>query len=217
MKRHRVLLADDHTLVIEGIKKLLEPHFDLVGAVEDGRALLVAAAELRPDVILADISMPLLNGLDAVRQLKKSLPTAKVVFLSMHADPAYVSEAFAVGGSGYLLKSSVASELVFAIDEVLKGRYYVTPSVTKDLVGSLVGLQSETRRQRPEAFGQLTARQREVLQLVAEGKANKEIASVLKISPKTVEFHKSRIMRELGLHTTAELTRYAISHGIVSL
>ena len=216
-QRYRVLMADDHNLVIEGIKKLLEPHFDLVGAVTDGRALLDAAEELRPDLILVDISMPLLNGLDATRQLVKRRPGSKVVVLSMHADPAYVSEAFAAGACGYLLKSSVASELVFAMQEVLKGRYYLTPSVTKDLVGSLVGLQGETLAERPEAFGQLTPRQREVLQLVAEGKTNKEVARILGISLKTVWFLKAGSMREIGVRTTAGLTRYAVAHGIVSL
>lgn len=219
MHRARVLLADDHTLVAEGIRKLLEPRFELVGVVENGRALLEAATTEvgpRPDVALVDISMPLLNGIDAARQLRKTAPEIKIVFLSMHADPAYVSEAFRAGGSAYLLKRSAATELVFAIEEVLKGRYYVTPEVAKDVIEPVL-------RQRGGAppldlldVPRLTPRQREVLQLVAEGKSLKEIAAILGISVKTVEFHKSRIMDGLDRHTTAELTRYAVAHGLVS-
>ena len=213
----RVLLADDHTLVLEGIKKLLEPHFDLVGTVEDGRALLEAAKTLKPDVVLADISMPLLNGIDAARQLRKTLPDAKIIFLTMHSDPTYVAEAFRAGAAGYLLKRSAASELVFAIEEVLKGRFYVTPAVAKDVLGDVFGENEASRRKPPTEGRSLTPRQREVLQLVAEGKSIKEIATILDISIKTVEFHKSRIMEELDLHTTAELTKYAVAHGIASL
>lgn len=203
----------------EGIRKLLEPRFELVGVVENGRALLEAATTEvgpRPDVALVDISMPLLNGIDAARQLRKTAPEIKIVFLSMHADPAYVSEAFRAGGSAYLLKRSAATELVFAIEEVLKGRYYVTPEVAKDVIEPVL-------RQRGGAppldlldVPRLTPRQREVLQLVAEGKSLKEIAAILGISVKTVEFHKSRIMDGLDRHTTAELTRYAVAHGLVS-
>ena len=156
MSRARVLLADDHTLVLEGIKKLLEPHFDLVGTVEDGRALLESAQELKPDVILADISMPLLNGIDAARQLRKLLPEAKIVFLSMHADPMYVTEAFRAGGAGYLLKRSAASELVFAIEEVLKGRFYVTPAVAKDVIKDVFGEPEPSRREPPTKGPTLT-------------------------------------------------------------
>lgn len=212
-----VLLADDHTLVLEGIRKLLEPHFDLVGTVEDGRALLEAAKRLKPDVVLADISMPLLNGIDAARQVRKILPGAKIVFLSMHADSSYVTEAFKAGGVGYLLKRSAASELVFAIEEVLKGRFYVTPAVAKDVLRDVFAEVESSRKEPPPPGRSLTPRQREVLQLVAEGKSIKEIASILDISIKTVEFHKSRIMEELDLHTTADLTKYAVAHGIVSL
>lgn len=217
MRKARILLADDHTLVLEGIKKLLEPHFEPAGAVEDGRALLEAVKELRPDVVLLDISMPLLNGIDAARQIRKSVPSAKIVFLSMHADPAYVSEAFRAGGSGYLLKRSAGSELVFAIEEVLKGRFYVTPAVAKDVLKDVFEEVEASRKEPPSRTPGLTPRQREVLQLVAEGKSIKEIATILDISIKTVEFHKSRIMEELDLHTTAELTKYAVAHGIASL
>lgn len=213
MSRPRVLLADDHTLVAEGLRKLLEGECELVGIVEDGRALLEAARRLRPDLILLDISMPLLNGIDAARQLKKLMPEVKLVFLTMHADPTYVSEAFRAGASGYLLKRAAASELTLALQEILKGHYYVTPHVVKDVLSPLL----EPAPGSSSKLKELTPRQREVLQLVAEGHSIKEIAAVLKVSVKTVEFHKSKIMEQLGLRTTAELTKYAITHGLTSL
>ena len=217
MSRARVLLADDHTLVLEGFRKLLEQEFELVGAVEDGKALLTAAEKLKPDIIVLDISMPLLNGIEAARHLKKSLPEAKLVVLTMHADQTYAVEAFRAGASAYLLKRSAASELVFALNEVLKGRVYVTPLIAKDMLSSFLDKGSKPRKQSIKASSGLSPRQREVLQLVAEGRSNKEVAAILNTSIKTVEFHKSRIMQKLDLHTTAELTRYAILHGIVSL
>jgi DNA-binding NarL/FixJ family response regulator len=212
MSKPRVLLADDHTLVLDGFRKLLEEHCEIVGAVEDGRALLEAAERHRPDVITLDISMPQLNGIDAARRLRKITPHSKLIFVTMHADQAYISEAFKSGASGYLLKRSAGSELVQAIQAVMNGNYYVTSLIAKNLVNSaLVGgrtplVQRET----------LTARQREVLQLVAEGRTIKEIATVLSISPKTVEFHKSQLMEQLDLHTTAELTKYALTHGLIA-
>ena len=217
MRRPRVMLADDHPILTEGIQKILEPRFELIGAVQDGRALLREAERLEPDLVLADISMPLLNGIDAARQLKKTVPRAKIVFLSMHADSAYVSEAFAAGASGYLLKSSFSSELVFALEEVLKGRFYISPAIAKDVISTMTDSDPGSRRERPKPQSTLTPRQREVLQLVAEGKSVKEIATILDVSVKTVEFHKTRIMEQLDLHTTAELTRYAIAHRLVSL
>jgi DNA-binding NarL/FixJ family response regulator len=210
MRRPRLLLADDHTLVVEGLKKLLENDFELVGTAEDGRALLAKAEELKPDVVLLDISMPLLNGIDAARQLSRKAPRMKIIFLTMHADAAYVTAAFRAGASGYLLKRSAAGELVRAIREVLNGCYYVTPLVTKDVLKPLL-TPGPARRQRFT----LTVRQREVLQLVAEGRSMKEIASILHVSVKTVEFHKSRIAQVLGLRTTAEMTRYALENGII--
>jgi DNA-binding NarL/FixJ family response regulator len=210
MGRPRLLLADDHTLVLEGFRRLLEPEFDLAGTVENGRALLSAAHRLRPDVVLMDISMPGLNGIEAAKRLRKTEPDTKIIFVTMHSDPAYVSEAFRAGASGYVLKRSAASELVTAIQEVLKGRSYVTPLVTKDVLHSFL---EDPKPERPT--GRLTSRQREVLQLIAEGHSNKEIATILNISPKTVEFHKSRIFAELGLRTTAELTQFALKHGII--
>jgi DNA-binding NarL/FixJ family response regulator len=212
MTRPRVLLADDHTLVLEGFRKLLEEHCDLVGMVEDGRALLEAAPRLRPDIVLLDISMPLLNGIDAARRLRKLLPEVKVIFVTMHADPAYVSEAFKAGAAGYLLKRSAGAELARAIEAVSSGHFYVTPLVAKDLVRSNLQPAPDTLIKQAA----LTSRQREVLQLVAEGRSLKEIATILGISPKTVEFHKTQIMDILDLHTTAELTKYAIAHGLTS-
>jgi DNA-binding NarL/FixJ family response regulator len=208
----RVLLADDHTLVLEGFRRIVEQRCEVVGTVEDGRALLEAAARLRPDLILLDISMPLLNGIDAARQVKKLIPDVKLVFVTMHADPAYVSEAFKAGASAYLLKRSAARELDHAIDSVLKGQYFVTSLLTRDLVISLAEGHTNQFVQRQD----LTPRQREVLQLVAEGRTIKEIAALLNISPKTVEFHKAQIMFHLNLHTTAELTKYALAHGLTS-
>lgn len=209
MIRPRVLLGDDHTLVLAGFRKLLEAEFDLVGMAEDGRKLVEMAQQLQPDVILADISMPLLNGFDAARQIRRTAPESKIVFVTMHADHDYVTEAFRLGATGYLLKRSAASELVTAINEVLHGRIYVTPLIAKDLARSGVpgsGMSHE-----------LTARQREVLQLVAEGHQNKEIAKILNLSMKTIEFHKNNLCRTLNIHNTAELTKYAIQHRMVSL
>ena len=213
MKRPRVLLADDHTLLLQGITKLLESEVDLVGAVEDGNALLAAAERLKPDVILLDISMPLLNGMAVARQLKKILPDVQIIFLTMHANPVYVTEAFRVGASGYVLKQSDASELLLAIREVLKGRSYVTPLVTSDVLHSLLKPSDQST---PEAVSsQLSPRQKEVLHLLAEGRSAKEIASLLDISVRTVEFHKSALMEKVGVHTAADLVKYVITHGLV--
>lgn len=214
----RVLLADDHVLVAEGIQKLLEPEFELVGIVADGRSLVTAAAKLQPDIAVVDISLPLLNGLDASRHVKKANPDIKIIILTMHSEPNFVTQAFRVGVSGYVLKQSVGSELVQAIREVLKGRTFVSPMVTQSLVDQAVNPTSSASTSESNGFAQsLSSRQREVLQLVAEGKATKEIASILNVSIKTVEFHKTRIMKELRLRTAAELTKYAISAGLTSI
>jgi DNA-binding NarL/FixJ family response regulator len=212
MSRPRILLGDDHTLVLDGFRKLLEDRCDIVGVAEDGRTLLRMAQELEPDIVTLDISMPQLNGVDAARRLKKMLPRTHLIFVTMHDDPAYVNEAFKAGASGYLLKRSAGSELRQAIQSVMDGQCYVTPLVAKGLVQSVIS------RGRPPVLQDksLTARQREVLQLVAEGMTVKEIASTLNLSPKTVEFHKSQIMTQLDLHTTAELTKYALVHGILA-
>lgn len=215
MKKPRVLMADDHSLVLAGLRKLVEAECEVVGAVEDGRALVEAAQKLRPDLILLDISMPLLNGLEAARQLRILVPESKLIFLTMHASPTYATEAFQVGASGYLLKRSAASELSLAIRSVLQGQHYLTPLLTKDVLDSV--LKPSTGERGKAAFAALTARQREVLQLVAEGRGTKEIATILNVSVKTVEFHKSRIMQQLDIHTTADLTKYAITHGITGL
>ena len=213
MSRTRVILADDHKIVLEGLKNLLEPNFDLVGTVEDGRALLKAVKNLHPDVIVADISMPLLNGIEAVRQIKKADPNVKVVFLTMHPDVSYAAEAFEAGASGYVLKHSAPSELVAAINDALKGRTYVTPMIAGELLESY----RNGSPKRNDALTKLSSRQREVLQLLAEGKVAKEVAKILKISSRTVEFHKYKMMEALGIKSSAELVQYAIKHGIVSI
>jgi len=213
MNKTRVLLADDHTIVAEGLRSLLEDEFEFVGAVSDGRALLEAARDLRPDVIVADISMPLLNGLDAARQLKRDGATAKIVFLTMHAEAQLAAEAFRAGASGYLLKSSAGEELITAIHEVIKGRAYVTPLITRDVLSFLMG----AGRQPEQPADKLTPRQREVLQLIAEGRTMKEVASILNISARTVESHKYEMMEALGVQTNAELVQYAIKIGLVSI
>ena len=214
----RVLLADDHVLVAQGIQKLLEPEFELVGIVADGRSLVAAANKLQPDIAVVDISLPLLNGLDASRQVKKANPHIKIIILTMHSEPNFVTQAFRVGASGYVLKQSAGSELFQAIGEVRKGRAFVSPMVTQSLVDQAVNPASAASPGGGGGFAQsLSSRQREVLQLVAEGKSTKEIASILNVSIKTVEFHKTRIMKELRLRSAAELTKYAISAGLTSI
>jgi DNA-binding NarL/FixJ family response regulator len=212
MKRTRVLLADDHKIILDGLKSLLEPEFELVGQVEDGRALISAAEKLRPDVIVVDISMPLLNGIEAVRQIKKIDPRVKVVFLTMHPDVTYAIRAFEAGASGYVLKHSASSELLTAIHEATRGRSYVTPMIAGELLQAYKG---GTYRQAEEAQ-QLTQRQREILQLLVEGKSAKEVANLLNISPRTVEFHKYNMMAKLKLKSVSALIQYAIKHGFAS-
>jgi DNA-binding NarL/FixJ family response regulator len=211
MKRPRILLADDHRLMAEALQHLLETDFDVVGTVSDGRALIKAAAELKPELVVVDIGMPLLNGLDAADQLKALHPDIKVVFLTQNREPRFAVEAFRRKASGYLLKDSAASELVTAIREALKGRTYVSPLIAK-------GMLNHALNQEPGDAGlrELSAREREVLQLLAEGKSMKEVAAVLDISPRTVEFHKYRVMELLGVKTNAELVQYAIRHGLIA-
>lgn len=211
MKKPRILLADDHRMVAEGLRGLLEPDYQLVGIVEDGRALLEAADKLMPDVVVADVSMPLLNGIEAVRQLKKKNPDLLVVFLTMHLDVAYAASAFEAGASGYVLKHSAPSELLTAISCALKGRTYITPM----LAGELLNYQrNRPKGEQEDGLARLTARQREVLQLIAEGLSVKEAAAVLGISARTVEFHKYSMMEALGLKSSAELMRFAVEHDI---
>ena len=211
MKRTRIILADDHTLLADTIKNLLEPEFEVVATFADGHTLVEAAPALAPDVILLDIGMPVMNGLSAGQRLKQLLPAVKLVFLTMNQDPDLAAEAFRDGASGYLLKTSAASELLHAIREVLRGRSYVTPLMTKDMVGSFI----HNLKRRPPPH-QLTLRQKEVLQLLAEGRAMKEIAYMLNITPRTVAFHKYTMMEQLQVKSSAELIQYAIRNSIVS-
>ena len=209
MKRARILLADDHKLTLEGIRAVLEPHHEIIGTVTDGRALLEAALRLQPDLIALDITMPLLNGLDAAVQIKKSLPGVKLLFVTMHVSPAYLEAALDAGGTGYVLKSAAREELLAAVDTVLKGRIYLTPGLSGE---HLERFQDPSRA---AAALRLTVREREILQLIAEGRAAKEIAHVLNISMKTVAFHRENTKRKLGLRTTAELTKHAIEQGLI--
>lgn len=213
MNRPRVILADDHKIVCEGLRKILEPEFELAGIVEDGRSLLDSSEKLQPDVIVADISMPMLNGIDAVKQIKERDPHVKVVFLTMHADVTYATKAMDAGASGFVLKHSAPSELVTAIKEALKGRTYVTPMIAGELLDSY----REGNHKRNHALTKLSTRQREVLQLLVEGNSAKEAAGILNLSTRTVEFHKYRMMEDLSIKTSAELIQYAIRHGIVSV
>lgn len=209
MTAPRVLLADDHALLLGAFEKLLAGECDIVGQVADGRALVAAAEKLKPDVIVLDIGMPLLNGLEAGRQIKQTLRHVKLVFLTMNEDPDLAAEAFRAGASAYVLKRSAASELTTAIREVMLGRSYVTPLVTQGLVGSLLSVEGR------KASHELTSRQREVLQLLAEGRSMKEVAAVLNLTPRTVAFHKYRMMEQLKVKSTAELIQYAVKHHIV--
>ena len=205
----RVLLADDHALLLGAYDKLLANECEIVGQVQDGRALVAAAEQLKPDLIVLDIAMPSLNGLDAGRQIKQMQKDIKLVFLTMNEDPDLAAAAFRSGASGYLIKRSAASELLTAIREVMRGRSYVTPLVTEGLVESLI--QADAHKSSHE----LTPRQREVLQLLAEGRSMKEVASLLKLTPRTVAFHKYRMMEQLHVKSTAELIQYAVRHHIV--
>ena len=207
MTRPRVLLADDHALLLGAFEKLLAGECDIVGQVSDGRALVAAAETLKPDVVVLDISMPLLNGLEAGRQIKRKMRNVKLVFLTMNEDVELAAEAFRSGASAYLLKRSASSELGTAIREVTQGRSYVTPLVTEGLVGSLMHADEHKR--------ELTSRQQEVLQLLAEGRSMKEAALVLNMTPRTVAFHKYRMMQQLNVKTTAELIQYAVKHHVV--
>ena len=207
----RVLLADDHSLIVEGIRKLLGNSVHLVGVVTDGRQLVEAVTNNAVDVVLLDISMPLLNGIEAARHVKKISPETKIVFLTMHAELDYVAEALRLGASGYLLKWSAEAELLHAIDTVMKGGLYLTPALPEGAAELL----SANQRQVHRKSHVLSVREREVLQLVVEGKSAKQIADVLHVSPKTVEFHKYRMLKKLGLHSTVELARYAVERDLL--
>jgi DNA-binding NarL/FixJ family response regulator len=213
MSKPRVLIADDHQILAEGVRGLLEPEFEVVGVVADGRELVTAAKNLKPDVIVADVTMPSLNGIEAAAQLRDHGITAKVVFLTMHRDVAYARRAMEAGAVGFVLKHSVASELVTAIREALRGQTYITPMIAGELLQSYREGDSEMS----DSSHRLTMRQREVLQLIAEGRSAKEVAAILKISTRTAEAHKAHILEVLGVRSTAELTQYAIRNGIISV
>jgi DNA-binding NarL/FixJ family response regulator len=211
MGRPRILLADDHTLVVEGFRKLLETEFEIVGVAPDGRALLAAALQQKPDVIVLDIGMPLLSGIDAGRELKRLVPRTRLIVLTMNEDPDIAREALRHWASAYLLKKSAGTELIRAVREVLKGKSYVTPRLAQRLMDEFV------RDPRLGRTKELTPRQREVLHLLAEGRTMKETADLLHLTPRTVAFHKYRIMDEFGLKTNSDLVRFAIREHIVSL
>jgi DNA-binding NarL/FixJ family response regulator len=210
MKKARIMLADDHTIILEAFKKLIEPEFEVVGVVPDGRALLKAAEETRPDLVMLDISMPLLSGLEAGRRLKQLLPGVKLVYLTMNQDRDVAAEAFRLGASGFLLKNSAASELLPALRECLRGGRYITPLVAEDVFDVL--MDADGRSKEPTS---LTARQREVLQLLAEGRSMKEAAFLLDVTPRTIAFHKYSMMEQLRIKNNAELVQFAIKHQLV--
>jgi DNA-binding NarL/FixJ family response regulator len=211
MAKPRLLIADDHELLLDGLRRLLEADFDLIGAVGDGREAVAAYEQLRPDVMLLDIGMPGLNGIEAARQVKRTFPDARVIFVTMQTDRVYVEEAFRAGASGYVVKQAAAGELIEAIRTVLLGRRYISPRIAATLGTVEFDPDGDSA---PQFGGRLTPRQREVLQLVAEGKSMKEIARILDISVRTVEFHKNGLIQQLGLRTVAELTRYALDQKI---
>ena len=196
MKRARILLADDHALMLDGFSNLLQSKYTIVGTAEDGKALVEAAIRLNPDLIILDITMPILNGIDAAREIRKHLPDVKLLFVTMHSSPTYLHAALEAGASGYAVKSSGRSEILAAVESVLGGSRYITP-----------GLEDHSPA--------LSARERQILQLTAEGKSRKEIAFALGISEKTVAFHKNNLKRKLGLHSTAQLTRFALDEGLI--
>ncbi len=211
MKRPRVLIADDHPILLQGVRTLIAPEFQVVAAVEDGRQVLKVIGKLLPDLVVMDISMPNFNGIEATRALRSRFPGIKIVILTMHEDPMFAAEALEAGASGYVLKGSACSDLLQALRTVLGGRRFVS----RGLSSSVLPVFGKAHPVLPQVAS-LSPRQREVLQLLAEGGSLKEIASRLNISKKTVEFHKYRLCKMLGLHTTAELTAFAIRHGIVS-
>jgi DNA-binding NarL/FixJ family response regulator len=209
VKRYRVLLADDHPLTLEGIRSFLLPHFASVATVANGRELVKEALRSKPDLIILDITMPLLNGIDAAVQIKKALPAAKLLFVTMHVDPAYLEAALNAGATGYVVKSAAREELLKAAESVLNGNIYVPRSLSGE------HLECFTDPRRAAATLRLSARERETLQLIAEGRAAKAIAHIMAISVKTVAFHRGNIKRKLGLKTTAELTRHAMEQGLI--
>ena len=209
--KSRILLGDDHVLILDGLRSSLQSQFEIVGVAKDGRALIEAAERLKPDLVITDISMPLLNGFEAARHIKKSVPSAKLIFLSQHLNPAYLKQALKLGASGYVLKSGATEELHKAIAAIMRGQTYITPAFGDDVVARLWTRDGEVSNESED----LTERQREILQLIVEGRGNKEIADVLHLSVKTIEFHRARIMTKLGVRTVAELTKVALQQGLI--
>ena len=207
----RVLLGDDHVLILDGLRSALQAHYEIVGLAKDGRSLIKEADRLKPDLIVLDISMPLLNGFEAAKQIKKALPKIKLIFLSQNLNPAYLKQALRLGASGYVLKSDATEELQQAIATALRGDTYITPAFGQDVIDRLWNREGELSQ---ETEG-LTDRQREILQLIIEGKGNKEIADIIHVSVKTVEFHRARIMAKLGVKSVAELTKVALQQGLI--
>jgi len=207
----RVLLGDDHALILDGLRNALQSQHEIVGLAKDGRALVEAAERLKPDLIVLDISMPLLNGFEAAKQIKKNLPSAKLIFLSQHLDPAYLKQALKLGASGYVLKSGAIEELQVAITTVQRGKTYITPAFGEDLIARLWNRSGDLSEESED----LTDRQREILQLIVEGRGNKEIADIIHVSVKTVEFHRARIMAKLGVKSAAELSKVALERGLI--
>jgi DNA-binding NarL/FixJ family response regulator len=212
MKRTRLVLGDDHAFILDGIRASLQPDFEVVGTALDGKSLVQTAARLQPDIVVLDISMPGLNGFEAARQIKGTCPATKLIFLSQHLNPAYVKHALRVGAVGYVLKSGATEELRQAIDTVLRGKTYITPQFGEEALARLLNRSGEISGEEEE----LTERQREILQLIVQGKANKEIADMIHVSVKTVEFHRARIMAKLGVRTVAELTKVALQQGWIA-
>lgn len=215
MTRPKILIADDHEILLDAFEKLLEPRFDIVGRARDGRQLLSEARRLKPDVIVSDISMPKLSGLDAARTLLAEMEGVRWVFLTMNEDPAMAAEALRLGATGYVLKSAAAKELFDAVAEALEGRPYISPQIAQRTLGRLVNTRDDDDKP-PKEERILTERQEEVLRFLAEGYSMKEIAASLHITPRTVAFHKYKMMEALGVETSADLIKYALTHGLVS-
>jgi DNA-binding NarL/FixJ family response regulator len=217
MRKTRVLLAEDHTIVRKGLRSLLETQagIEVIGEAQDGREALLKAEQLHPDIVLMDITMPGLNGLEATRQIKKRFPEVKVLILTVHSSEEYIREILRAGASGYLVKQAAPNELIAAIEAIQRGESYLSPSVSRKVVREYV--QHAAGSADADTYERLTDREREVLQLIAEGNSTRDIAELLHLSVKTAETHRARLMRKLDIHSTAELTQYAIRRGVISL
>lgn len=211
MNRTTIILADDHSLVLEGIRRLLESKYDVVASAENGKLLVSEALRFKPQIVVLDITMPILNGIDAAREIRRALPQTKFVFVSMHSSTIYVRKAMEVGGSAYVLKSGASDELFQAIGAVIKGGTYLSPGLGQNVIDDIRAHAPSSGRHMLD----LTSRQRQILQLIAEGKQNKEVAAILNVSVRTIEFHRSRLMNKLGARTAAELSRFALNEGLI--